>query len=278
MSEWQMYPKTMFKAFRERVKRIPLIGPRLYRIYLAMFFGDGKVFQIRSGPLVGKRWIRFFRIHNDEYVEGTYESAVQNALTQTLRPGAVFYDVGANGGFFSLLAASVVGPRGKVVSFEPHPETARLLARQMYINGMQQVDVVIAAVSNEVGMAQFDDDTVSVMAGLTDIHPNSSSRFKIWVKTTTIDEEVQKRAPPDVIKIDVEGAELRVLQGAQRLLHEKRPVLLVELHSPELAMEYDHFMSNLGYETCSLTGKKISAAASGERFVLSRHAQPVTAP
>jgi FkbM family methyltransferase len=237
-----------------------------------MLFCECEVIRILGGPLVGKRWIRFWRIHNDDYITCTYECAVQNAVVEHLRPGAVFYDIGANGGFFSLLGASLVGLSGKVVSFEPHPETARLLVRQMKVNGMQQVDVVVAAVSNQAGSAEFNDDTVSVMAGLTDLQPGHQ-RFKIRVKTTTLDEEVQRFPAPNVIKIDVEGAELHVLQGAERLLQERRPVLLVELHSPKLAQEYDRCMSKFGYETWSLGGQRISAAASGERFVISRHAQ-----
>ena len=263
----------MLKQLRERVKRVPVIGPWLYRLYLKLFFGDGQVFEIKSGLLAGKRWIRFFRIHNDEYVTGNYELAVQNALASFLAPGKVFYDIGANGGYLSLLGASIVGVTGKVVSFEPHPETARLIRRQLRINGVEQVDVVIAAVSSRIGVAEFNDDTVSVMAALADTQPDHKSRFKIWVKTTTIDEEIQARPAPDVVKIDVEGAELQVLRGATKLLREKRPVLLVEIHSPTIAVEYDRLMANFGYSSWSLDGRKISAAKSGERFVLSLSAE-----
>jgi FkbM family methyltransferase len=183
----------------------------------------------------------------------------------------VFYDVGANAGFFSLVGASLVGPGGKVVAFEPHPETARQLSEQVKINGAHQIDVVVAAVSDRVGKAEFSDDTSSVMAALTDVRPDRQGRFKIWVNLTTIDRELQSRPAPDVIKIDVEGAELDVLRGASRLLREKRPMLLVELHSPEIAAAYARLMTELGYETRPLAGKNISDADSGARFVVSSH-------
>jgi len=262
----------MLSELRERVKRLPVIGPRLYRLYLTMFYGEGEVIDIRGGPLAGMRWIRFMRTYHDAYVKGSYEPAVQAALAKYLHPGAVFYDIGANAGFFSLLGASLVGASGKVVSFEPHPETARQLKQQIDINELHQVDVVVTAVSNRIGTAEFSDDTSSVMAALTDVRPDRQGRFKIRVKLTTIDEELHKRPAPDVIKIDVEGAELDVLQGARGLLHDKKPMLLVEIHSPEIAREYDRLMEDFSYESWSLSGAKISVAESGERFVLSRPA------
>jgi len=145
-----------------------------------------------------------------------------------------------------------------------------LLKRQLEVNAIQHVDVVIAAVSDQVGRAEFSDDTVSVMASLLEVRSNQQSRFKIWVDTTTIDHELLTRPPPDVLKIDVEGAELRVLKGAERLLRQKRPILLVELHSPEIAAKYDQRMADIGYQTWSLEGRRISASESGERFVVSR--------
>src|SRR5262249_20805847 len=112
------------RDFRERLKRTRFIGPRLYNIYLRLFHDEGRVLTIRDGYLKGKHWIRFMRTHYDDYITGDYEQQVQDALAAHLRPGMVFYDIGANGGFFTLLGASLVGDRGRVVAYEPHPIVA----------------------------------------------------------------------------------------------------------------------------------------------------------
>jgi FkbM family methyltransferase len=256
-------------SIRERAKRIPVIGPLLYHCYLKFFFGEGKILTIKEGLLSGKAWIRFMRTSSEAYIIGNYEAPVQAALAKYLRPNMVFYDVGANGGFFSLLGATLVGPNGKVVAFEPHPTTAKQLKKQMHINNMQHVDVVVAAVSDKVGTAKLSDDTSSDMLSLVNAH---KSKRTIKVKTTTIDQETKSRPLPDLLKIDVEGAEIDVLRGAHQLICAKRPILLVEIHSPEIAIQYDELIAKFGYETQDLAGNKISAAKSGVRFVVSHPA------
>jgi FkbM family methyltransferase len=178
----------------------------------------------------------------------------------------VFYDVGANGGFLSLLGASLVGPSGKVVAFEPHPITAHQLSEQMRVNGFRNVDVVVAALSDKSGFAEFSDEGSSTMLSL--VGAGHVSRT-IRVTTTTLDREIKTRPVPDLLKIDVEGSEIEVLGGGRNLFATKRPTLLVEIHSDELAVRYDNLMTDFGYVTQDLAGKQISVAESGERFVVS---------
>jgi FkbM family methyltransferase len=256
----------MLKALREKIKRVPVAGPAVYRLYLKARHNEGEVLKINGGRLAGRDWVRFMRTHNDEYVRGDYEPAIQSAIEQRLRPGMTFYDVGANAGFFSLLGATLVGPKGKVVSFEPHPETAAQLRRQMSANCCNNVEVIEAAVCDKIGTAQFADDTIAVMASLGGA--NSASRT-ITVQTTTLDNLVQYRPSPDLLKIDVEGAEIETLLGAEKLILHKRPILLVELHSTDIAAQYNHLMKKFRYKTSSLDGGPISANENGERFVVS---------
>jgi FkbM family methyltransferase len=259
----------ILRNFREWVKELPLFGPLLHYFYLKLFYREGEILKIKQGELSGKRWIRFMRTCNEKYVIGNYEQHVQAALAKYLRPNMVFYDVGANGGFFSLLGASLVGPNGMVVAFEPHPATAKQLKNQMRINNMQQVDVVVAAVSAKVGTAKLRDDISSDMLSLVNSHKATRT---IKVQTTTIDQETKTRPLPDLLKIDVEGAEIDVLRGAQELIYAKKPILLVEIHSSEIAIQYDELIAKFGYETQDLAGNTIAAAKSGERFVVSRPA------
>lgn len=256
----------MLKSLRENIKRAPVLGPILHSLYLKARHNEGKVLTIESGRLQGKRWVRFMRTHNDEYVRGDYEQNIQWAMERRLRPGMIFCDVGANAGFFSLLGAAIVGPKGTVTSFEPHPETARQLRRQMAVNSCDNVEIIEAAVCDKIGTAEFSDDTIAVMASLTEI---GVGKRTITVKTETLDNVFGRRSPPDLLKIDVEGAEIDALRGAGKLILQKRPILLVEIHSPEIAIEYDNLMRRFNYKTSSLKDEVILAAESGERFVLS---------
>ncbi len=87
------------------------------------------------------------------YLTGTSEQFVQERLVSFLAPGMTFYDVGANVGFFSLLAARLVGPGGLVVAWEPVPESASALRRNVASNGFDNVIVDERAVSSQVGRA-----------------------------------------------------------------------------------------------------------------------------
>ena len=253
------------RSIRERTKRVPVLGPLLYHFYLKIFYREGEILTIQEGELRGKAWIRFMQTYCESYVRGDYELPVQTALAKYLRPNMVFYDVGANGGFFSLLGASLVGRGGRVVAFEPHPTIVKLLKKQVRINNMHQVDVVAAAVSDKAGSAKFADGAASDMNSL--VNADKADRT-IWVKTTTLDEETKRRPLPDMLKIDVEGAEIDVLRGAYQLLRTKKPILLVEIHSSELAVQYDELMAKIGYQTRDLAGNAISAAESRHRYVI----------
>src|SRR5436190_21304843 len=87
------------------------------------------------------------------FTVGTDEPAVQAELVRVLRPGDVFYDVGANVGFLSLIAARIVGPDGHVYSFEPMPEIARAVGRNAALNGFDNVTVVEVALADLAGEA-----------------------------------------------------------------------------------------------------------------------------
>ena len=87
-------------------------------------FEDGGVVRIATGYGAGMKWKRHHK-HVNGYWTGQYEFAIQQALSRHLKDGHTFYDVGANAGFFSLVAARLVGPAGQVYSFEPLPENVQ---------------------------------------------------------------------------------------------------------------------------------------------------------
>lgn len=156
-----------------------------------------------------------------------------------LRPGDVFVDAGANAGLFSLVAAARVGPGGRVVACEPAPRMRAMLERNALLNGFGWVEAHGVALADRSGSAElvvFDGDG----SGLSSFSPASpeGGRRKI-VALTTLDELVPAHEAPLVaaVKIDVEGAEVRVLEGAARLLTRCAPDLLIEVDEGHLARQ-----------------------------------------
>jgi FkbM family methyltransferase len=164
---------------------------------------------------------------------GALELPVQEALRRTLPAGGVLYDVGANLGFFTLLGARIAGEAGRVIAFEPVAANAALVADAARRNGMgARVEVREAAISAQPGRAPFlvvDDSGWSHLAARGQ-HPRTVAEVEVDV--VTLDGLVDAGAPPpDVIKLDVEGSEIDVLRGGERLLRDHRPVLICELHA-----------------------------------------------
>jgi FkbM family methyltransferase len=183
---------------------------------------------------------------NPGYVLGTTEPGVQQALVELLEPGMTFYDIGANMGFFSLIAWRRVGPGGRVRAFEPLPESARTLRHNVALNDARNVEVVEAAVGAEPGRAQLAVTAESVQAHLADIDIDTPTLGVVDIEVTAVDAEVAAGRPaPDVVKVDVEGAELAALDGMRETFHEHRPALLCELHGT--APEVCDFLEALGY-------------------------------
>jgi len=132
-----------------------------------------------------------------------------------LKPGMVFVDIGANIGYFSLLAARSVTNSGKVYAFEPDAEHFSLLQKNIKKNNYSNIIPVNQAASDMIGTAAFylQKDNLCAHSLLPD--PNSTM---VEVKTTTLDEYFKQDNRVDVVKIDVEGAEPKVLAGMKQLV------------------------------------------------------------
>ena len=185
-----------------------------------MTYREGSVTTIHTGEACGLRWRRSHRRLCDrvEYWLGTHEPPVQRALADRLSAGDTFFDVGANAGFFSVLAARKVGPTGLCVAVEPDPTIANVVAAQADLNGLCNVAVVRKLVT-----ASAEDEWPWTVGGVA-------------TPTTTIDQLTREFGPPTLIKIDVEGLEIEALRGGEATLREHRPSLVIEAHSAELLM------------------------------------------
>ncbi len=159
----------------------------------------------------------------------------------------VFYDVGAHIGFFSLLAARLVGSEGKVFSFEAAPENANRLRENARRNGFEQITVVPTAVWKECRRIRFQCASRSSSCNTGHVVLTQATAPElIEVEAVTLDRFAQQYSVPQVIKIDVEGAEVEVLQGAQKILA-AHPVFVCEVHSAESAIHVRKLLDMQGY-------------------------------
>ncbi|MGO8873704.1 MAG: FkbM family methyltransferase [Acidimicrobiales bacterium] len=163
---------------------------------------------------------------------GTYEPDVTAAVRHHLRPGDCFVDVGASFGYFSALAGTIVGPTGRVVAVEPGPQNQSLLLLNLAANGVLTAEVHQAALSDAEGVFRYGRSGANGTILPFDGDPTHVGSYDL-VRATTLDRLVGS-APVDMVKIDVEGAEGRVLRGAGALLGDRAPLLVFEFSPPSL--------------------------------------------
>lgn len=146
-------------------------------------------------------------------------------------------------GYYTLIASRLVGSSGKVFAFEPHPYNLRVLRKHLELNGLTNCIVIPAAISDQVGKAKFAFGTGTGTGHLADAG-------EIEVETVRIDDLVARGEllPPNVIKIDVEGAEIKVLRGAFNTIQAYRPTIFLAAHSPFLLECANELLSHFGYE------------------------------
>jgi FkbM family methyltransferase len=212
-----------------KLRTVPYVAPALERAFsLASLPARGKVVSIRSGEAKGLSF-RIGRASNI-WATGRVETEVQHVLREFVRPGDVFFDVGANVGFFTLLAARFVGPTGTVVAFEPQPENLEALRGNVSLNGFTNVIVDSRAVSSSSGTRVLDWRNPPTARLVDGSQAHSGRSFSVG--TTSIDDYVADNPghAPRMVKIDVEGHELDVIQGMKRTLLEHGPTILCEMH------------------------------------------------
>ena len=168
------------------------------------------------------------------YWTGTYEPHVQRAIVDSLAPGATFWDVGAHTGFFTMIAARHTGPTGHVVALEPASITRRRLEAGIALNGFRNVTVLPFALTATAGEAVLYRHGATSMWTLV---PERGEEPGESVETRTLAQLGDLGEPPDLIKLDVEGAELEVLSTAAAFLHERRPPLIVEFTDPAMVSQ-----------------------------------------
>jgi FkbM family methyltransferase len=187
--------------------------------------------KVRSGAGAGL-WLIIDARNEKFFWTGTHECSVQQALCEILKPGMVFWDVGANIGFLSLIASRCVGAAGRVHAFEPLHANRKRLAKNLAINGIGNVTIHDCALAASSGEAILHSHYSPLMWTLL---PERGHREGIVVRCETLDEQAERLGAPDLIKVDTEGNELEVLRGGIGLLSSKMPALLYETDEATMA-------------------------------------------
>ena len=200
-----------------------LLGKIAWRIYpkpIVVKSRDGFFVKVRLCDLDDISFMSTtHEVHNDRYV-----------FVSHLREGMTVMDIGANWGLYSLLISRAVGPSGKVYAFEPVPEIFARLKEHIALNNATNVVPVPIALSDEKGAAKM-----SVKGGSSSLFRHVSDEF-VEVRVERLDDFVEREGIErvDAIKIDVEGAELKVISGADKTIRHNKPILMVEIHAVTL--------------------------------------------
>lgn len=157
----------------------------------------------------------------------SWEPHIENAIRKILRPKMNFVDVGANIGFHTMLAASIVGEGGHVYTFEPNLSNCRLLLRSVADNGFANVEVYPCAVADSERLMIYSEvggsnGVVAELEGDIDLAPSQT-----FTRSVVLD-KVLDGVHVDLMKVDVEGAEQFVLKGASNLIARSRPTIISE--------------------------------------------------
>ena len=185
--------------------------------------------------------------------QGLYEPEACMLFRRLLRPGMNVLDLGANIGFFALLAASLVGQSGHVLAVEPNPANARLLEASRRANGFDQISILQVAAAREHGLLVLH---TAYSNGTTAGLPDSVAAVlnAQTVPALRLDDVLPAGRPVGLVKIDVEGAEYLALCGCEAMLRRDRPPIISEF-SPGLmpgisgveGEDYLRWLTGLGY-------------------------------
>jgi FkbM family methyltransferase len=203
-----------------------------------------------QGRLRGKRWLTGSLTHGCWL--GSYESGKQKVFEALITPGSAVFDIGANVGYYTLLASVLAGESGHVYAFEPVPRNLRYLRRHIALNQLSNVTVMDSAVSDVTGRSRFSVSGSSAIGSL-------SEQGEIEVATLALDDldAAQGVRAKSHLKIDVEGAELKVLRGAEAFLKTWRPSILLATHGPDVHMACCRFLLGIGYDIGSVDGQPV---------------------
>src|SRR6266568_1100831 len=183
---------------------------------------------------------------SQQVLRGTYEPHMQDAFAKLIRNSDIVYDVGAFAAYHSLLCGLLVGSTGRVFAFEPHPLNCSSIQRQLRLNPKVNVTLMPFALSDLNASVCFD-----THAGRSQTHISNTG--DLFAEAKSIDHLVESGvlSPPNLIKIDVEGHEERVLLGGMKTIASNRPIVLCDHNDTSTFETVRDLLSPLGYEVAN---------------------------
>ena len=166
---------------------------------------------------------------------GTYEEETTRLFVKIIEPGMTVVDIGAHVGYYTLLAAQNTGPSGKVYAFEPESNNFALLEKNVELNNYGNIHTENKAISNSTGPREL--FITNLDSGRHSMYKHEISQTNgLSIDTVTLDDFLEQISCShvDLIKIDVEGAELEVLQGMRRLINNANKMALILEFNPQL--------------------------------------------
>jgi FkbM family methyltransferase len=247
---------------RDIVKRIPVVA-WLQRQFLSHLMGEETfVYRVDRGPARGVNFL--LRWPDDKNLwTGTWEMQFASCLEKMIPVGAIAYDIGGWHGFYT----GVMAARGakEVHVFEPLPENLERIARLKSLNSEFRIIIHPYALGDRDGSTELVVMPRTSMAKLaeSEFQADVSSPNRIQVRVAKIDTLVLagEIPPPAIIKMDVEGAESLILNGASDVLRRFQPIIFAEVHSPALLARCESILKGVGYELSDLSGRHIDTKA-----------------
>jgi FkbM family methyltransferase len=245
----QLSSSPLLRKNYEFLRRVPVFGSTLQKLLCFVLPSDSLVWAvIRSGPGKGL-WVHLNPRFEMEYLEGNYELAVWRVLQLHLKPGTIFYDIGAHIGLFSLIAARVLGVQGSVFVFEPDPSNLRRIKEHASRNQLDALGIIPKAAWLTDGRMKFQRACFqsSMNRGAIAEDNLAGGESTIEVETVTLDSFGREHPLPSIIKIDVEGSEAAVLRGSEGIFRSAKPVVICEIHHAQAASDVTHWLEVRGY-------------------------------
>ena len=233
------------RSVKAAIHRVRFLDRALMGAYGSLI--QDQVMTIGEGPMRGIK-LAASQHTSHAHINGTYEREVQDAIAGMLRPGDVCYDLGASIGYMTLLMARKAK---QVYAFEPAPHAAAEMKRHLAANGFQNVIIVPSPVSNGVREVRF---CLTDGAYGSAINATETRWPVLQLQTTTLDLFCKDHPVPDFLKMDVEGEEGRVLEGASDVLSRRKTRICAEVHNREAAESVLGTLKRFGYTVTLLDG------------------------
>lgn len=217
----------------------------------------GRVFDLEQKELAHLDNFNLYVMRND-YIgqhiltSRSYEPHVTKLIKNILKMDDVFLDIGANLGYFTMLASSIVKEQGKVIAFEPNPQNLQLIYSSIQENHAKNIDVYPFAASNHKNILRF--VTVGSNGGIVTEHA-LAQQYNFLVQSVILDTMLKNEPAINLIKMDVEAHEPYALAGMINLIKQHKPKLITEFHpwalkinNPGKPIEFLNQVINLGYK------------------------------